>query len=315
MRIIDVHAHLYNPDWYPFPFQKRLAIDALTRRKKPLSLEAVTRELETLNKVFADPDGSVSLRVMDKVGIEKRVLHVIDWGLELGEPASSVRQIHQAILGVCREHPDRFIGFAGVDPRRPDAALLVSWAVNELGAAGLKLHPTSGGWTLDDDRVAALLEVALAYKLPVMVHTGRTVDPLTDIHCQPPALLRLAVRFPQIEFIAGHSAFSHWRQFGPNPPANLSFDISAWQDRLWDDTDALKTEILELLTTFPRRVFFGTDSPFYGFNLAVFESKWIAFVRQCAEAIDLQTPESVFSSRLLAPSKATNNKEHPSPAA
>jgi len=300
MRIVDVHAHLYHPDWYPYPFQQRLAIDSLSRRKKPVNDHAVAAELETLNKVFSDADGSVCLRVMDKVGIEKRVLHVIDWGLELGEPSCTIRQIHQAILGECREHPDRLIGFAGVDPRRPDAVPLFTWALDVMGAAGLKLHPTSDAWTLDDDRVAALLDVAAARRLPVMVHTGRTVNPLTDKHCQPPALVRLALRFPAVDFIAGHSAFSAWRAFGPTPPPNLWFDISAWQDRMWGDADALKADLMKLMSAFPQRVFFGTDSPFYGFNMPVFEAKWIAFVRQCVTDLQPEITRSAFSPELFA---------------
>jgi predicted TIM-barrel fold metal-dependent hydrolase len=299
MRIIDVHAHLYHPDWYPYLFQRQLAIHSLGRRKRSVDEGAIARELGQLNDVLTDRDGSICLHVMDKVGIEKRVVHVIDWGLELGEPVTAIHDVHKAVLAVCRTHSDRLIGFAGVDPRRKDAVWLVRWAVEEMGAAGLKLHPTSREWTLDDDRVAALMDVAFGYELPVMVHTGRTIDPLTDINCQPSALLRLATRFPQVNFIAGHSAFLRWSSFGPTPPANLWFDISAWQDRLSLDADVLKTDVMKLLTTFSRHVFFGTDSPFYGFNLPVLETKWVAFVRRCAEELGLEALNSVFSGRLF----------------
>jgi predicted TIM-barrel fold metal-dependent hydrolase len=295
MKIVDVHAHLYHPDWYPYRFQNQLAIDSLRRRRKQIDTAAAARELKTLSNVLSDRDGLVCLRVMDNVGIEKRLLHVIDWGLELGEPTCTIEEVHKAVLGVCRRHPDRLIGFAGVDPRRTDAVPLLTWAIDQLGAAGLKLHPTSRKWTLFDDCVAGLLEVVSERKLPVMVHTGKTVDVLTDVHCQPGALVQLANRFPGVDFIAGHSAFSSWRSFGPSPPPNLWFDISAWQDRLSLDADVLKRDVLDLLTAFRHRVFFATDSPFYGFNVAVLEAKWIAFIRQCAEELGPEALHSVFS--------------------
>jgi predicted TIM-barrel fold metal-dependent hydrolase len=300
MWITDVHSHLYYPDWYPLAFQKQLATDYLRRRAKEITAVSVERELKALNRVLSDKDGSVCLRIMDKVGIERRALHVIDWGLELGEPAKTIWEINEAVLGVCRRHPDRLIGFAGVDPRRSDAVSLVAWAFDKLGAAGLKLHPTSRGWTLEDDGVTALVELAAQRKLPVMVHTGATVSALSDDNCQPSALLRLASRFAGLEFIAGHSGFSNWRKFAPDPPPNLWFDISAWQDRLPGNPQALKTEIQLLLSEFPNRVFFGTDAPFYGFNMAFSESKWIAFVRECAEPLGPETAGSVFSGAILA---------------
>lgn len=301
MGITDVHAHLYYPDWYPQPFQKQLAIDYLRRRRKPIAEEPVGRELNALNRVLSDKDGSICLRVMDKVGIEKRALHVIDWGVELGEPACTVWEINEAVLGICRRHEDRLIGFAGIDPRRPNAVSLVTWAFDKLGAAGLKLHPTSRGWTLEDDRVAALVDLAGQRKLPVMVHIGGTVSVLCDDHCQPSALLRLAARFRSVDFIAGHSGFSNWRAFASDSPPNLWFDISAWQERLPSDGEGLKAEVQELLARFPNRVFFGTDSPFYGFNMAFSESKWIAVVRECAEQLGPETVRSVFSGTILAP--------------
>jgi uncharacterized protein len=106
---------------------------------------------------LSDKDGSICLRVMDRGGIEKRALHVLDWGLELGEPKCTVREVNEAVLSVCDRHPDRLIGFAGIDPSRPDAVPLLTWAFDKLGAAGMKLHPISRGWTLHDDRVAALV--------------------------------------------------------------------------------------------------------------------------------------------------------------
>jgi len=298
MGIIDVHAHLYYPDWYPQPFQRQLALDSIGRRKITVSEDAVGRELRTLNRILSDKDGSTCLRVMDKVGIEKRILHVLDWGLELGEPVSAIEEIHEAVLSVCRRRPDRLIGFAGVDPRRSDAVALLTRAFDNSGAAGLKLHPTSRGWALEDDRVAALVDLAGQRKLPVMVHTGGTVNVLSDEHCQPSALLRLAARFREVNFIAGHSGFSNWRAFPSDTPPNLWFDISAWRDRLATEGNQLKAEMQQLFARFPARVFFGTDGPFYGFNMAFSEAKWIAVVQDCARQLGPETVRSVFSGQI-----------------
>lgn len=299
MKITDVHAHLYHPDWYPLQFQKQLALGYLRRRQRPVLPGAAESELVALNRVLSDKDGSICLQVMDKVGIEKRVLLVIDWGLELGEAACSIREINDAVLNVCRRHPDRLIGFAGVDPRRPDAPALLTWAFDSLGAAGLKLHPTSNDWTLEDERVDALIEVAAQRGAPVMVHTGRTIHPLCAHHCQPDSLLRLAARYPTVKLVAAHSAFSDWPSFGPDPPPNLYFDISAWQERIAESGSGVKDEIGQLLTRYPGRIFFGTDAPFCGFNLAFSETNWLTAVRECAASLGTEIAESVFSGSSL----------------
>jgi predicted TIM-barrel fold metal-dependent hydrolase len=124
---------------------------------------------------------------------------------------------------------------------------------------------------------------------------------LSDQHCQPSDLLRFCARFPDAEFIGGYSGFSNWRAFGSAPPPNLWFDISAWQEPLAGDGEGLKAELRQLLAHFPGRVFFGTDSPFYGFNPAFCEAKRIAVVRECAEQVGAESARSVFSETVLAP--------------
>ena len=143
--------------------------------------------------------------------------------MALCEPASDPWQIHQEILGICQRFGDRLVGFAGIDPRRAYAPELMRWAFDDLGAQGLKLHPTSD-WSLRDERTHCVVELAANRELPVLVHVGRTVDVLNDRNSQPVAFLDLARAFPETNFIAGHSGFELWEEFtgvnhqGISPP-------------------------------------------------------------------------------------------------
>src|SRR5262245_22985811 len=57
------------------------------------------------------------------------------------------------VAGVVEKYPDRFIGFASVDPWKGQAALKeLERAVKELGLRGLKLHPTSQAFFPNDER-------------------------------------------------------------------------------------------------------------------------------------------------------------------
>jgi len=294
--LTDVHAHLYHPDWYPSRFQEHLAEEYMRRRgSAPTQDRGAT--LRSLNALLADPDGSATLRVMDRAGIDRRIVHILDWGVELGEPVLSIREIHKIILGICARYPDRFRGFAGVDPRRPEAIELLQLACDELGAAGLKLHPTSLGWTLSDERVIAMVELAAKRNLPVMVHSGKTMDILSDTNSAPAALMRLAHTCRSAKMIFGHGGWKSWRLFGDieDLPRNVYFDISGWQERIATDTEALGMDVKGILSKYPGRVRFGSDSPFFGYNLAFSELRWIDFVKERCSEIGPQAETTVFS--------------------
>jgi predicted TIM-barrel fold metal-dependent hydrolase len=277
--VLDIHAHLFHPRWYPRPF-----IDSLTDGYVS-GLVARGRQhpgpgaIDTVNRMLSDTDGSLTVRLMDKLGIAKKVILILDWGVELGEASCSIEEIHKEILGVCANFSDRLLGFAGVDPRRPQAAEIVERAFDFLGAKGLKLHPT-GQWELSDERTHRVVDLAVRRGLPVLVHVGKTLDILNDHNAHPSALIRLARAFPQGKFIAGHSGFELFRAFTtePNPPRNLYYDISAWQPLLRDRVQLLSM-LTELVGAFPERVCYGSDGPFFTYNLASSEGGWISFVK------------------------------------
>jgi len=273
--MIDIHAHLFHPRWYPQAFQDALLRDFQRRQQKQgqRGADAIARQLF---KMLTDDTGIPTVKIMDKVGIEKRVILVLDWGIELGEAERSIWEIHKEILEICRQFSDRLIGFAGVDPRRKDAAELLAWAFDGMGARGLKLHPT-GGWKLSDPKTCEVVALAAQRKLPVLVHLGKTVDVLNDVNAQPEPFMELARQFPKIPFIAGHSGFDLWESFvkAPVVPDNIYFDISGWQERIRGKGENILSDLAKLHAAFPGRVCFGTDSPFYSFNLVMSEKQWV----------------------------------------
>jgi predicted TIM-barrel fold metal-dependent hydrolase len=225
--------------------------------------------------MLSDDTGRAAIRIMDRVGIDRRIILIVDWGIELGEAEKSIWQVHKEILGICGDSNDRLIGFAGVDPRRKDASELVIWAFDVLGAKGLKLHPT-GGWRLSDAGTDKVVSLAAIRGMPVLVHLGKTVDVLRDLNAQPEPFIQLAERFPRVPFIAGHCGFDLWHHFveQDNLPRNVYFDLSGGQESIRGDGKNVIDDLTVLHQTFPGRVFFGTDSPFYSFNVSALEKRW-----------------------------------------
>jgi predicted TIM-barrel fold metal-dependent hydrolase len=274
---IDIHSHLFHPKWYPAAFGVSLVRDFAARtRDAGRSVPANIKD--TLFRLLADDKGVTTVKTMDKVGIARRVILVIDWGPALGEPSTSIREVHREILAVCNAFPDRLVGFAGIDPRRAEATDLLRWAFDDLHAAGLKLHPTSD-WGLDDPRTHQVVSLAAERGLPVLVHIGRTLDILNQRHAQPEALIALAEAFPATRFIAGHSGFESWRRFIADCAPNVHFDVSGWQGWFARDPEQVSAELKAILTTFPGRVHFGSDGPFFTYNSVAAEQAWLATVR------------------------------------
>ena len=274
--ITDVHAHLFHPDWYPRAFSNATVRDFVARKEtagRRVNAAAIGPQIL---KMLTDDKGDATIKIMDRAGIDQRLIMIVDWGVELGEAEKSLWQIHEDILGICNRFSDRLIGFAGVDPRRGDAAGLLTWAFDSLGARGLKLHPT-GGWRLTEPRTINIVGIAAERGLPVLVHLGKTVDVLSDENARPEPFIELAKQFPAIPFIAGHSGFDLWETFlevGP-VPGNIYFDISGWQERVQGDGANVIADLTRLHGAFPGRVCFGTDSPFYSFNMIPSEKQWV----------------------------------------
>ena len=277
--IVDIHANLYHPKWYPKKFRDSLVRDFIKRQKTAGRTIETSKAEKMLDSLLIDDDGTKTIKLMDKVGFDKKYIMIMDWGLALGEADRSILQINEDILGICARFPDRIHGFAGIDPRRENAPEMLRRAINEWGAIGLKLHPTTG-WRMCEENTHKLVSVAVECKMPVLVHIGKTTDVLSDKHAQPDDLVELATNFPNGNFIAGHSGYLQWPEFARNSqtPENLYFDISGWQELVDGDFEKLTHLLDGILSYFPRRVFFGTDGPFYSFNLVAAEKHWLSMV-------------------------------------
>jgi len=95
--------------------------------------------------------------------------------------------------------PERFIGFASVDPQRVDAAEVLEDAFGELGLAGLKLHPARQKFIPSDERYNPLYEICLRYNRPVIFHAGMSLQPdAPSWYAHPAQFEALALRYPRL---------------------------------------------------------------------------------------------------------------------
>ena len=50
----------------------------------------------------------------------------------------------------------------------------------DLGAKGIKLHPRAQAFTLDDERLPPIFELAVERSAPILIHGGRGLPPIAE---------------------------------------------------------------------------------------------------------------------------------------
>ncbi len=262
--IIDIHTHLFDRGWVPKDFfggVTRLVASAMELKGIDISREELA---ETMIAGTSDPTGEILLAEMEEAGIDKSILLACDFTFALGEAQISVEEMNKNYAGLARKYPDKFIAFAGMDPRRYKAPELLRMCIKEWGMKGLKLHPAAGFYP-NGTETYELLEVANELKIPVLIHSGSMIPPLKSKFTQPIFFDDITTDFPDIKIIAAHAGgiFGYKSMLGimiARP--NLYVDIAAWEIAAIKNIEYFSHALREIMDFAGKhRVLFGSDSP------------------------------------------------------
>jgi predicted TIM-barrel fold metal-dependent hydrolase len=145
------------------------------------------------------------------------------------------------------EHPDLFVPFFRLNPHR-DYEREFGRCI-ERGFEGLKLHPVSQAFELDDPKVVRLLGMVAEADLPVLIHAGFAMQRIVE------PLLPTVEAHPELRLILGHAAMIEvleaTRAFRDHP--NVLFETSVVGAR---DLYVLFKELDS------SRICFGSDIPY-----------------------------------------------------
>ena len=109
----------------------------------------------------------------------------------------NVRHINHFILRELDEEP-RFFGFGAIHAAMDNLMDEVEY-IQEKGLRGIKMHPDSQIFAIDDERLFPMYE-HLQGKLPILIHMG---DHRFD-YSHPKRLRRVLELFPKLQVIAAH---------------------------------------------------------------------------------------------------------------
>lgn len=190
-------------------------------------------------------DPSLMLHAMDSVGIDISCL------FNIFHPDGTTG--NDVIANFVARHPERFVGFAYVSPMMPERMLPeLTRAFDELKFAAIKIYPPYTPWLLNQPQWHPIYEFANERGLTIITHT----DEGPQSH--PRFLNEIAPRYPNANFVAGHSGNT------PEPRAQAIAAARAHPNVYLETCSSFRTPgVIEQLVNEAGadRVLFGSDTP------------------------------------------------------
>jgi predicted TIM-barrel fold metal-dependent hydrolase len=145
------------------------------------------------------------------------------------------------------EYPDLFVPFFRLNPHRDYEKEFERCL--DRGFKGLKLHPVSQAFELDDPEAVRLFGMAAEADLPVLIHAGFAMQRIVE------PLLPTVEKYPELRLILGHAAMVEVleavRAFEDHP--NVLFETSVV---------GLRDLYVLFSTLDPARISYGSDIPY-----------------------------------------------------
>ena len=267
--VIDVHSHIITPEFVS-------------------SLECEDR---LMDEGFPLPKYDVTshLKWMDEAGVETSVLT-----LAAPQPTSAlvVRQANEAAARIKREHPGRFMFCAALPLPDVDAAIReVKYALDTLGADGIKLATNVAGQYLGAPELDTLFAVLAQRRAVVILHPHRPEPVNREVMAQTPLAMQeylsettravanmisrnVLARYPGVKVVVPHCgaylplAVPRMQSLTPVMQANKMVGDIDWEANLaalyYDLAGAHSPEVIRMMLTITTtdHLLYGSDYPY-----------------------------------------------------
>ena len=266
--VIDVHSHIITPEF----------------------VSSLERENRLMDEGFPLPKYDVTshLKWMDETGVETSVLT-----LAAPQPTSAlvVRQANEAAARIKREHPGRFMFCAALPLPDVDAAIReVKYALDTLGADGIKLATNVAGQYLGAPELDTLFAVLAQRRAVVILHPHRPEPVNREVMAQTPLAMQeylsettravanmisrnVLARYPGVKVVVPHCgaylplAMPRMRSLTPVMQANKMVGDVDWEANLaalyYDLAGAHSPEVIRMMLTIttPDHLLYGSHYP------------------------------------------------------
>ena len=259
MKLIDFHTHVYPA------FIAKKAADSI-REFYGLGNDAL--------------DGTVEM-LLEKGKAAGTTQYVI---LPVAIHQDRTRHINNFILEQLELHPE-FLGFGTIHAAMDNLMDEVEY-VMEKGLRGLKMHPDSQVFAIDDERLLPVYEHVQG-KMPVVLHMG---DPRYD-YSHPARLKRIMGMFPKLQVIAAHfGGYSmHEQAYDLLKDTNCYYDVSS---SLMFMDEGVAEKYINLYGA--ERFVYGSDYPMWDPSEEIERFQKLKLTPDQFEQIAYKTAESIL---------------------
>jgi predicted TIM-barrel fold metal-dependent hydrolase len=292
LAVSDAHVHFFSHRFFTaLAEQKKVPVDSLAPM---LGWQLPSEDPEHLAAAW--------VQELDRQGVSRASL------------IASVPRDQESVIAAVRAFPQRFYGYMMVNPVAPSPAADVERALATGHIHGLCFFPAMHRYSIQDDRVAALLDL--------LTNTPRTI---AFVHCgvlsvgvrkklglpspfdmrfsNPIDVHAMALRYPHIRFVIPHFGAGYLREalmlcdLCPNVYLDTS-SSNSWMryEEAQVDLRAVFRRALDVAG--PKRLFFGTDSSYFprGWNQEIFDAQTKALYEI---GITEETARLIFHENLL----------------
>ena len=165
------------------------------------------RQVRMAPEMFGGVTTDDYLRKMDRAGIERSLLIAVRAG-DLNVKGSWELP-YEVIARMCREHPDRFSGLAGIDQTRGMQGLRdLTQAVEEYGFVGAHWYPHWFACPPDAPQIYPYYAKCCELDIPIMMQVGQNLvyskERRLPSVARPILLDQVAIDFPDLPIIGIH---------------------------------------------------------------------------------------------------------------
>ena len=273
--VCDAHVHFLSRGFFEALASQRTDLPAVNPVEAMVS--PLGWELPGSNSELAD----CWLQELDRFGVARAVL------------IASVPGDEASVAEAVKTPPWRFWGYFMLNPLAPDAVDRTRRAFGELGLRGVCLFPAMHRFSVQNERLKPIYQLAAEHRAVVFVHMGvLTVGVRKKLglaskfdmsFSNPIDLHRVALEFPNVSFVIPHFGAGYFREvlmLGDLAP-NVYLDTSSTNSWTRYHTPSLSlrevfSKAIEVFGT--KRLLFGSDSSFFprGWNRPILDQQTLA---------------------------------------
>jgi uncharacterized protein len=186
------------------------------------------------------------------------------------------------VAAAIERFPDRFLGWAAVNPLIPDSVDELEFYLTKPGFIGVKAHPFMHQYSIKAiDQVAALCETK---GIPIIIH----------LSSEPYSYLYLPETYPKLKVIYAHAGLPFWKKLWKyvKDKSNVYVDLSS--DYLTPEIVKKAVKVLGY-----RKVLYGCDGPY---GMQKFNEYDYSVKKNWVESLDIpdQQKEYILGNNFLA---------------